>query len=146
MREPKTHDYRRESLGFGHEIRSFSALGPGRYAVEGVGPDLRAGDRVRFTLKGSEALELVLNVQEIRHKLVPTHGWSAVLEGDDFESLDIHRWTIRCEGCGAEQGFEFAAPSDADGPSLERAATARVQDLGWRAEGGHRCPRCAEGA
>ena len=144
VRPAKTHDYRREALGLGREIRRFEALGGGRYVVEGIGPDVLSKDRIRFTLKGSKSLELVLEVHEIKHKLVPTHGWSAVLAGEDFDSFDIHRWTIRCDGCGLEEPFEFTAPVDASQPQLQDAAGARIGHLGWYDQDGHLCPSCGE--
>lgn len=144
VRESRTHDYRREALGAGREIRRFEAIEPGRYEVVGVGPDVEVGDRLRFTLKGSQTLELVLDVQTIEPKLIPTHGWQAVLTGQDFASLDIHRWAICCDECGRQAPLEFAAPSGADGATCAAAAAARAADLGWTvSEQAHRCPVCA---
>lgn len=143
VRRPTTHDYRREALRPGHEIRRFEALSPGRYAVEGVGGGLAVGDRIRFTLKGSESLELILSVRAVEAKLIPTNGWAAELEGEDFRSLDIHRWSIVCDGCGHREAFEFSAPAGASRGALEGAAGARMADIGWSLRGAHRCPACA---
>ena len=141
--EPPVHDYRRETLRFGHEIRRFEALAPGRYEVEGVGPGLEAGHGLRFTLKGSQSLHLTLAIQEVRYRLIPEHSWVAVLTGEDFTSLDIHAWKVRCDACGTLADFEFAVPGDASAAAKNAAASARVAELGWHTvDGGHRCAAC----
>jgi|GEM_PF-35447 len=143
---PRIHDYRRQTLGPGHEIRSFEAQGPGRYEVEGVGKHVREGDRLRFTLKGSETLELVLDVMELREKLIPQHGWTAVLSGADFDSLDIHRWSIVCDACARKMDFEFCAPNGAPQDKLLVQAAARVEDLDWTTKhDAHLCDLCSKG-
>lgn len=142
MRAPRTHDYRREALGTERQIRRFEAQGPGRYAVDGVGPDVAVGDRLRFTLKGARTLELVLTVRALRPRLIPSNGWAAELEGDAFEDLQIHAWRVVCEGCGEQAELEFTAPPGAPQAALTSAATARLAHLGWDAAA-HRCPRCA---
>ncbi len=139
----QVHDYRREALGFGHEIKDFEAMGSGRYAVKGVGQGVKVGDHLRFTLKGSQALELRLQVLEVRHKIVPENSWSAVLEGDDFASLDIHRWSIVCDGCQSKMDFEFSAAVGAEAAGLAAAAGLRIEGLGWATRGqDHICPTC----
>lgn len=139
----RLHDYRKERLGQDREIRRFEATAPGRYAVEAVGPGPDAGDRVCFTLKGSESLELVLEVATVRHQIIPTQGWVAELVGPDFDALDIHRWTIACDSCGHRARLEFAAPTGAAPADVEAAATARAERGGWQlADGEHLCPKC----
>lgn len=104
------------------------------------------GDCIRFTLKGSETLELRLDVLELRHKIVPENGWSAVLEGEDFASLNIHRWSIVCDGCRSKMDFEFAADAGAASNALAGAAGLRIDSLGWATQGqDHVCPSCAKG-
>lgn len=120
-------------------------MGSGRYAVEGVGTGVRRGDQLRFTLKGSTTLELRLEVVELRTKIIPQDGWAAVLSGQDFDSLDIHRWSIVCDGCGGKMDFEFAARSGAPQAVLHVAASERIQELGWVTEQAqHLCPGCGK--
>ena len=142
MRDPRTHDFRRQSLGSERQIRRFEAVAPGRYAVDGVGPDVQVGDRLRFTLKGSQDLELVLTVVGLRPRVIPMNGWAAELVGEAFEDLQIRTWRVVCDGCGLGADLEFAAPVGSTQDALTSAATARLADLGWRAAD-HRCPSCA---
>lgn len=143
LNEPTVHDYRQATLKFGHEIRSLKALAPGRYAVDATGPGVAQGDQVRFTLKGSESLELLLTVEEIEYRIIPENAWRATLVGEDFTVLQIHRWSVVCDGCGCKMDFEFAVREGSDSDATTQAATDRIHTLGWRTERDRQlCAQC----
>lgn len=141
------HDFRYTLFNPQHTLIECRALAPGRYQVTGNGGSIQKGDALLVSLKGSKTLSMRLTVDSVRHLINPTGQWVAVAQGPVFNELEIHQWQVKCDGCEAVLGFEFAAEAKLGKKGHAPAAAARVQELGWAIQGDkHLCPQCQERA
>lgn len=137
------HDFRYNLLNPAHTLTECRALVPGRYQVTGNGGNVRTGDVLIVTLKGSRELSQRLIVDKVRHLINPPGQWVAVANGPVFRELEIRNWQVDCDGCGKQLDFEFAVDAAKGEPARAPAAEARIAELGWiNAAGRHLCPVC----
>lgn len=137
------HDFRYNLLNPAHTLTECRALAPGRYQVTGNGGNVRIGDTLIVTLKGSRDLFQRLTVEKVRHLINPPGQWTAVASGPVFRELEILNWKVSCDGCGKQLDFEFAVDAAKGEPARAPAAEARITELGWRNDAGrHLCPAC----
>jgi len=139
------HDYRYTLLNPAHTLSECRALAPGRYQVTGTGGNIRTGDVLIVTLKGSRDLSQRLVVDKVRHLINPPGQWTAVASGPAFRELQILNWQVDCEGCAKRLDFEFAVDAALGESARIPAAEARIAELGWQnRDGRHLCPACKE--
>ncbi|MCH2341301.1 hypothetical protein ACGFZ7_02025 [Pseudomonas sp. NPDC047963] len=137
------HDFRYTLLNPGHTLTECRALAPGRYQVTGNGGNVRAGDVLIVTLKGSRDLYQRLTVDKVRHLINPPGQWMAVANGPVFKELAIINWQVDCDSCGKQLDFEFAVDAAKGEAARTQAAEARIAELGWTNDAGrHLCPAC----
>ena len=137
------HDFRYTLLNPAHTLTECRALAPGRYQVTGTGGNVRTGDVLIVTLKGSRELSQRLTVDKVRHLINPPGQWVAVASGPVFRELAIINWQVDCDGCGTQLDFEFAVDAAKGDAARTPAAEARIAELGWSNDAGrHLCPAC----
>ena len=137
------HDFRTHLLSTQHTLIECRALKPGFYQLTGLGGQVRSGDQLLVTLRGSQSLSMTLKVDKVRHLINPPGQWTATASGPAFKELAIHRWQVRCDSCGQALDFEFACDASQGEAGQKSAAHARIEELGWRQLGAsHLCPTC----
>lgn len=142
MDATRTHDFSKGRLRPGHEVRRIEALRPGVYEVEGIGPNIEVGDRLRFSLKGADTVGLELVVEQVRRQIIPTGGFVAQASTTPFESVEVQRGTLVCDRCERAEDLEITRLPE---HTLEQAVAVRVCELGWVLEGEkHICPNCRD--
>lgn len=145
LRVMAEHDFRYNLLNPAHTLTECRALAPGRYQVTGNGGNIRSGDVLIVTLKGSRELSQRLTVDKVRHLINPPGQWMAVASGPVFRELAIVNWQVDCDACGKQRDFEFAVDAAKGEAARAPAAEARISELGWTNDGGrHLCPTCRE--
>jgi len=141
------HDFRYSMLTPQHTLIECRSLAVGRYQVTGNGGSIKPDDVLLVTVKGSKELFMRLNVEKVRHLINPTGQWVAVANGPAFTELAIHQWKVNCNDCGKERAIEFMVDGKDGKKALKPAATARIEELGWKVVGeNHLCPACAKKA
>ncbi|WP_028694698.1 hypothetical protein [Pseudomonas cremoricolorata] len=137
------HDFRYTLFNPQHTLIECRALVPGRYQVTGNGGSIKKDDVLLVSLKGSKTLSMRLTVQTVRHLINPHGQWVAVASGPAFKELEILEWQVKCDSCDAVLDFEFAVDSSLGNKARQPAASARILELGWSAQGErHLCPNC----
>ena len=137
------HDFRYTLLNPAHTLTECRALAPGRYQVTGTGGNIRNGDVLIVTLKGSRELSQRLTVDKVRHLINPPGQWVAVASGPVFRELEILNWQVDCDGCSTQLDFEFAVDAALGDAARTPAAEVRIAELGWSHDAGrHLCPAC----
>lgn len=137
------HDFRTHLLSTQHTLIECRAVKPGLYQLTGLGGQVRSGDSLLVTLRGSQDLSMTLTVDKVRHLINPPGQWTATASGPLFKELSIHRWQVHCNACNQAMEFEFAYDAALGEATREAAATARIEELGWRSQGArHLCPNC----
>lgn len=137
------HDYRYTLLNPAHTLSECRALAPGRYQVTGTGGNIRVGDVLIVTLKGSRDLSQRLVIEKVRHLINPPGQWTAVASGPAFRELQILNWHVDCDSCAKRLAFEFAVDAALGESARMPAAEARIAELGWNNQDGrHLCPAC----
>lgn len=141
------HDFRRSALNPSHTLIECRTLAAGLFQVTGQGSNIKPGDTLICTIKGSKNLPLPLLVDKVRYLINPPGQWTAMAKGPDLRGHVVLGWSIRCDDCAKEQSFEFLALDSDNLPQRTAKAVQSISALGWVPHGdNHRCPSCAKQA
>lgn len=146
---PDRTNYRKTSPNVRTEhsnaLLSFSTHSQGRFSATGKGVGLSTGDVIYVSLKGSKTLSLPLTVDQVSYLIEPSDQWQAELSGEEFGSLNILTWQVKCDVCQESYPLEFVSRECDDSDAQVQHAESRLIALGWRkSESKHICPDCSE--
>lgn len=144
---PDGKDYRKTSPNTRSEqsnvLLSFASQKPGCFNAEGRGQGLQADDVVFVSLKGSKTLTLPLTIKRVIYLIEPPDHWQAELIGEEFGSLNIHTWQVKCDSCQQQYPLEFVSRHLDDAGAQVFHAESRLSALKWLLQGDkHICPEC----
>ncbi len=78
------HDFRRSALNPSHTLIECRTLAAGLFQVTGQGSNIKPGDTLICTVKGSKNLPLPLQVDKVRYLINPPGQWTAMAKGPDL--------------------------------------------------------------